>query len=157
MSPKPVLIAYDGSENADHAIEVAADLMGGGPAKVIHAWEPVSSAAGRAAVYAVVYDTSGEMLGREAERANEVAEQGVERARAAGFEATGSACRGGGPLWQTIVDQAELLDPRVIVLGTRGLTGIRSTILGSVSQAVASHGHLPTLIVPLAAAGKSDG
>ena len=144
-----VLIAYDGSANADHAIDVAGVLLGGGPAEVVHAWEPVSSAAVRSAIYAIAYDDSGEMLARERALADEVAEAGVARARAAGFDATGGARSGSGPLWQTIVERAEELRPRLIVMGTRGLTGVRSALAGSVSHHVASHADVPVLTVPL--------
>ncbi|MDO9407142.1 universal stress protein [Patulibacter sp.] len=145
-----VLIAYDGSANADHAIDVAGALLGGGPAEVVHAWEPVSSAAARSAVYAIAYDDTGVLLERERALAAETAEAGVARARAAGFEATGSARSGSGPLWQTIVERAEDLRPRLIVMGTRGLTGVRSALAGSVSHHVASHADVPVLTVPLA-------
>ncbi|MEV4418912.1 universal stress protein [Patulibacter sp. NPDC049589] len=144
-----VLIAYDGSANADHAIDAAAQLLGGGKAEVVHAWEPVSSAAARSAIYAIAYDDSGVMLERERQQAAAVADAGVARARAAGFEATGGALSGSGPLWQTIVERAEALHPRLIVMGTRGLTGVRSALAGSVSHHVASHSDVPVLTVPL--------
>jgi nucleotide-binding universal stress UspA family protein len=54
MSNGRILIAYDGSENARHAIEVAAAEIGVGPATVLHAWEPLSSASSRLAVYAMM-------------------------------------------------------------------------------------------------------
>lgn len=145
----PVLIGYDGSANADHAIDVAGALLGGGRAEVVHAWEPVSSAAARSAVYAMAYDDSGAMLDRERALATEIAEAGVVRARAAGFDASGAARSGSGPLWQTIVERAEELHPRLIVMGTRGLTGLRSALVGSVSHQVASHAKVPVLTVPL--------
>jgi nucleotide-binding universal stress UspA family protein len=144
-----VLIAYDGSANADHAIDVAGALLGGGPAEIVHAWEPVSSAAARSAVYAIAYDDSGALVERERELAGEVADAGVARAIAAGFDATGAARSGSGPLWQTIVERAEELRPRLIVMGTRGLTGVRSALVGSVSHHVASHAAVPVLTVPL--------
>jgi nucleotide-binding universal stress UspA family protein len=144
-----VLIAYDGSENADHAIDVAASILGGGVAEVVHAWEPVSSAAARSAIYAIAYDDTGAMLERERQQAAAVAEAGVLRARAAGFTATGEARSGSGPLWQTIVERAEELRPRLVVMGTRGLTGVRSALAGSVSHHVTSHSDVPVLTVPL--------
>jgi nucleotide-binding universal stress UspA family protein len=146
----PILIGYDGSANADYAIDVAAQLFGGGVAEVLHAWEPVSSAGIRSSVYAIAYDDSGDMLAREQALAEEVADRGVARATAAGFTATGGARSGSGPLWQTVVERAEELHPRLIVLGTRGLTGIRSALSGSVSHMVASHADVPVLTIPLA-------
>lgn len=146
---RPILIAYDGSANADHAIDAAAQLLGAGAAEIIHAWEPVSSIAVRSAVYAMAYDEDGAMLERERELAEEVATKGIERARRAGFTATGGAASGGGPLWQTIIERAEELQPRLIVMGTRGLTGLRSALVGSVSHHVASHAEVPVLTVPL--------
>jgi nucleotide-binding universal stress UspA family protein len=149
MPARPVLIAYDGSENADRAIAVAGELLGGGPAEIVHAYEPVSSAAARSAVYALALDTTGAIAEREREQAGEVAARGVERAKAAGFDATGEARGGAGPLWATIVDRAAEVDPRVIVMGTRGLTGLRSALSGSVSHGVASHATQPVLTIPL--------
>jgi len=144
-----VLIAYDGSENADHAIEVAAALFGGGRAEIVHAWEPVSSAAARSAVYAIGYDDSPELLEEETGRAEAVAARGIERARAAGFDAAGGALSGSGPVWATIVRRADELRPGVVIMGTRGLTGLRSALAGSVSHAVSSHSAFPVLTVPL--------
>lgn len=148
-TPGTVLIAYDGSANADHAIDVAGALLGGGRAEIVHAWEPLSSAAARSAIYALAYDESGATLERERELADERAQAGVARARAAGFDATGEARSGTGPLWQTIVERAEELQPRLIVMGTRGLTGVRSALAGSVSHHVTSHADVPVLTVPL--------
>lgn len=82
------------------------------------------------------------MLARERARATEVA-------HAAGFDATGGACSGSGPLWQTIVERADELRPRLIVMGTRGPAGVRAALVASVSHHVASHAVVPVLAVPL--------
>jgi nucleotide-binding universal stress UspA family protein len=149
MSTAPILIAYDGSANADHAIDVAAELFGGGPAEVVHAWEPVASAAARVAVYALAYDGSNDTVDRERELAQATVQRGVDRAQAAGFDATGIAIAGDGALWATIVDRADAVAPKAIVMGTRGLTGIRSALVGSVSHQVSSHASQPVLTVSL--------
>ncbi len=149
MHVESILIAYDGSENADHAIAVAGELFPGARAEIIHAWEPISSAAARPAVYAMAYDDSGAMLARERGLAAEVAAKGVGLAKAAGLDATGEERSGSGPLWATIVDRIDELQPTVIVMGTRGLTGLRSALVGSVSRLVASHSTRPVLTVPL--------
>ncbi|MGX6448446.1 universal stress protein [Patulibacter sp. S7RM1-6] len=142
----PILIAYDGSENADHAIDAAGELLGGGPAEVLHAWEPVRV---RAAVFAVAHDEGADLLAREEDRAREIAERGVTRAAAAGFAARGDARRAHGPAWQAIDARADELAPRMIVMGTRGLTGVRSALAGSVSRLVAAHAQAPVLTIPL--------
>ena len=47
-----------------------------------------------------------------------------------------------------IIEAADAHDAMLIVMGTRGNTGIRSLLLGSVSHSVAHHAHRPLLIVP---------
>jgi nucleotide-binding universal stress UspA family protein len=143
----PIVIAYDGSENAKHAIFVAGALLGGGSARVVHAWEPVTSASGRLAVYAYVAD-GAEEAAYEMEQAQAMAEQGAALARKAGFEASGTAIRGLGPTWETLCDYVNEQRPSVVVMGTRGLSGVRGLLSGSVSHGVAAHSHVPVLIVP---------
>ncbi|XP_039274761.2 universal stress protein YxiE-like [Styela clava] len=51
-------------------------------------------------------------------------------------------------LGATIVDAAKKRSVNTIVCGCRGLGAIRRTILGSVSDYVLHHSHVPTLICP---------
>jgi nucleotide-binding universal stress UspA family protein len=46
-----------------------------------------------------------------------------------------------------IVDLAEELGAGVVVLGSRGLGGIRRALMGSVSDSVVRHAHCPVLVV----------
>jgi Universal stress protein family len=50
--------------------------------------------------------------------------------------------------WRTIVDAAERDGADLVVMGTRGLSGVRSALLGSVSHKVVQHVLCPVLIVP---------
>jgi nucleotide-binding universal stress UspA family protein len=52
-----------------------------------------------------------------------------------------------GPVWKTIVEIADQYDAATIVMGSRGLTGMRSMLLGSVSSAEVHHADRPTLVV----------
>jgi nucleotide-binding universal stress UspA family protein len=51
-------------------------------------------------------------------------------------------------IWETILDQAGEFGASAIVLGSRGLTGIKSMWLGSVSHAVLEHADRTVIIVP---------
>jgi nucleotide-binding universal stress UspA family protein len=74
------------------------------------------------------------------------AEHGAELARRAGFDAEARA-ELSAPTWEGIVDLANEVDAAVIVIGSRGLTGVRERLEGSVSHQVAEHSRRPVLIV----------
>ena len=52
-----------------------------------------------------------------------------------------------GAVWKTILEVAGSHDVSTIVIGSRGLTGLRSVLLGSVSTAVVHHADRPTLVI----------
>jgi nucleotide-binding universal stress UspA family protein len=54
----------------------------------------------------------------------------------------------GAPTWEGIVDVADEVDAAFIVTGSRGLTGARSVLEGSVSRDVAERAGRPVLVVP---------
>jgi len=76
-----------------------------------------------------------------------VAADGARIAREAGLVAEPVAVKAIGPVWRTIMQTAASRHATVIVVGSRGLTGVRSMLLGSVSSAVAHHADRPRLIV----------
>lgn len=148
----PVLLCFDGSEDAAHAISAAGALLPAGDAVVLSAWEPlemwepydpgavVSGALSRLGSRALGLDEVAREL------AEATAEQGTELAQTAGFAAAARAAR--GKAWHVICEVADELDAAVIVVGARGQSRIQSALLGSVSHAVATHARRPVLIVP---------
>jgi len=68
-------------------------------------------------------------------------------ARSSGFDAEVRTTLA-GPTWQGIVELADELDAPVIVIGSRGLSGVKEIVEGSVSHQVAEHAGRPVLIVP---------
>lgn len=153
MSPsesdnRPVLIAYDGSDPAKAAIADAAGQLGPGRrAIVLTVWEPLEElpflgvggvASDTEAVETVIAETRA--------GAEEVAKEGAELASAAGFEADAEAASG-DPVWQQIVEVAEERDVSLIVLGSRGRSGLSYVLLGSVATAVSQHSKRSVLIV----------
>lgn len=88
-----------------------------------------------------------------AEVSGRVAEEGAGIATEAGLHASPVAVEAAGPVWTAIVETADRHDAAMIVMGSRGLTGLRSTLLGSVSSAVVHHTDRPTLLVRQPIAG----
>lgn len=145
----PALLCYDGSEHSRHAIEVAGWLLRGREARVFHAWE---SWAARAP--GLVPAVSGSMAGMTREldeigegQSSDLVEAGCEVASKAGFQATpvSHGCR--GTTWRAILDQAAEDDASLVVMGSRGMSGV-SAVLGSVSHGVIHHATRPVLVVP---------
>jgi len=161
----PALLCYDGSEPARRAIEHAARVLGPGPATVLTVWETVGSAflrhrprtaLGRE-LTAISADVVGELDSGTARSAEATAQEGTEIAVAAGFEATTplarraigrAAEREDATVWQAILHAAEEQDARVVVLGARGRSGVRSLLMGSVSNGVLHHAQRAVLVVP---------
>ena len=143
-----IVIAYDGSENARHAITVAAAQIGPRQADVVHVWEPLASAGSRLAIYAPMGGATAQELEAEATRAQETTDEGARLAREAGFDAEPVTLRTEGPIASGISDYANEHVPSLVVMGTRGLSGAKSLILGSVSHYVAQHLRVPVFIVP---------
>ncbi len=69
-----------------------------------------------------------------AEDAVRVADDGVRIAHEAGLKAEPITVEATGPVWRTILETADQHDAATIIIGSRGLTGVRSMLLGSVSQ-----------------------
>jgi nucleotide-binding universal stress UspA family protein len=142
---RPVLICYDDSPDAARAIEAAAALLGPRRAVVVDVLPWMTAAESAAATSSLVPGTAFEALNEA--QARRIAGHGAEIARAAGFRAEP---RGelAGSTWQGIVEVADELDAAVIVIGSRGLTGLKKIVDGSVSQQLAEHAGRPVLIVP---------
>jgi nucleotide-binding universal stress UspA family protein len=88
-----------------------------------------------------------------AEEGGRVADIGVRIAQEAGLEAEPVAVEATGPVWKTILDIADRRGAAMIVMGSRGLTGLRSMLLGSVSGAVVHHADRPMLVIRKPVAG----
>jgi nucleotide-binding universal stress UspA family protein len=150
MSQGPVLFAYDGSAHARAAIERAGTVLQTGPAVVATAWTSFEDAA-PSALLALPKDMVGEAVGAldEANRetAEELAAEGAELARSAGFDAEQRAVRAGGPFFAALLKAADELDARAIVAGSRGRSNLAAAVLGSVSTGLLHHTRRPVLVV----------
>jgi nucleotide-binding universal stress UspA family protein len=145
----PVLLCYDGSEGARHAIEVAGVLLKNHEARVFHSWESwtartpslVGAVSGSVAGMARELDEIGE------EQSSDLVDAGCGVAAEAGFRALPVSGRCEGPVWRAILDRASEENASLIVVGSRGMSGL-SAVLGSVSHGVVHHAKRPVLVVP---------
>ncbi len=142
---QPILLCYDGSAGARRAIETAGALFPGRKAIVLHTWRPVG---GIGAAYAIlpvaVYDEAGMHRAALA-----LAEEGAALATAAGLDAQAQVAEiSMDAVWHTILEVADQDDAGLIILGARGLSSLKTLVLGSVSHGVTVHAHRPVLIVP---------
>ena len=144
----PLILCHDGSMDARNAIRRAGSLFAGRRALVVTVWEPptLPGSLGFAGETAGMYDLVA--LNRAAaEDGGRLADEGVRIAQEAGLLAEPVPVQAAGPVWKTIVEIADRHDAATIVMGSRGLTGLRAMLLGSVSTAVVHHADRPTLIV----------
>jgi nucleotide-binding universal stress UspA family protein len=150
----PVLIAYDGSEVSRAAVRHAAELFAGRPAVLATVWEP-----GLAAVPVGLPDTMGvgtlppdpatiEAVDRlQREHASTVAADGAEFARSVGLVAEPQAVPDEVDVADTLIDIARERGAAVVVVGSHGISGLRTRLLGSVSRKLIEHCDRPVLVI----------
>jgi nucleotide-binding universal stress UspA family protein len=146
----PILICYDGSKSAAHALSLAQETLEHKHAILLHVWNPPAEYLADA-FSTTTGDAGPSYADLEAfalQRAQEVAEQGREMAAGLGLDVEVRKERNGSSVWQTILDAADDVDAEVIVVGTRGATAGQSNLLGSVSNALAHHSERPVVVVP---------
>jgi nucleotide-binding universal stress UspA family protein len=148
-----ILICYDGSDRAKHAIAVAGHLFPGGEALVLNVWETIEHIVAR---YAALTPYLGESI-NEADNSSEeqsvkVAEEGTKLAEQAGLKATAHSATLTTSVWEAVLDAAEAHNVDAIITGTRSLKGMREVIAGTLSHALLQHSAIPLLAIPSPAA-----
>jgi len=143
-----ILIAYDGSDDAKAAVARASKLMPGQPTTVLTVWQRfVDSMAHSGAGVPMMVDFDAVDDGTE-KLAKERAEEGAKLATEAGLQAKAETAVVRTTVAEAIIDAAGTVDADAIVMGTRGLTGLKSAVLGSVSHHVLQHVDRPVIVVP---------
>ena len=148
-----VLICYDGSADAQAAIDSAAQLMPGSHATVLVVWETMLESMTRSGSMGMGMGLAGLYGDDDADTAIETAAldtatEGAQRADAAGLIAEPRIAKRDEDMAAVILAAASDVEADVIVLGTRGRGDVKSLLLGSVSNAVVHHADRPVLIVP---------
>ena len=153
--PTRILLATDGSENVVPATDVAVQLSKttGSELHLVYVGEDAYAAT---LVYPETTDPGGiecedpvllGQLQRQFEQmSRRVLETEAEKVREAGGTVAQTHLRMGKAATE-IVDLAEELGVGLVVVGSRGLGGIRRALMGSVSDSVVRHAHCPVLVV----------
>jgi nucleotide-binding universal stress UspA family protein len=136
-----ILVAVDGSPDAEQALTEAIDLAEGE-----HTLMTLITAVTR--VPATAYMTAGEELARATEDAHADAEAILRRARERVPEDLPvTAVLAEQPIRAALIDQIGKGRHDLVVMGSRGRGAVRSALLGSVSHYVLHHSPVPLLIV----------
>jgi nucleotide-binding universal stress UspA family protein len=142
--PTRILLATDGSEEAELATVRAVDLAGATDSElhVVHV--------GVVPIFLKSYPGTLGYYGKLYEQIEEVSRELLRkqswRVKAAGGTVAGAHLRM-GEVDLEIVALAEELQADLIVMGSRGLGGVRRALMGSVSDSVVRHAHCPVLVV----------
>jgi universal stress protein A len=144
MKVNTILVPTDFSADAETALSTATDLARIFHARIVllHAYHvdvPVVSqmAGGYSLPQGFYEDLRSHSTARVEKLAKEVAAEGIEATGIALFE----------PASLGIVAQAQSLPADLIVMGTRGLTGLKHVVLGSVAERVVRLAPCPVLTV----------
>lgn len=147
-----IVLSFDGSESAKHAIESAHEVLGDVPVTVLHVWDPPVTYFDADPFGGLQTWSPGQIAELESairDRAQRVLDEGVALAEKAGFVAEGRLQRADAAPWRAILDVADELDAQLIVAGARGLSTVGSVVLGGVSNALVHHAKRPVLVVPM--------
>jgi nucleotide-binding universal stress UspA family protein len=153
--PTKILLASDGSETGTHAMEVAVEFceQTGSELHLVYVGEDAYSAT---LVYPEAADPewveregpvlTGQLQQQFEQMSRRVLDTQAEKVREAGGTIAQAHLRMGEAA-TGIVDLAEELGAGLVILGSRGLGGIRRALMGSVSDSVVRHAHCPVLVV----------
>jgi nucleotide-binding universal stress UspA family protein len=151
-----LLIAYDGSDVSKAAVRHAARLFPGAPVLVATVWEPglaamatlgMSADPGSGIASMPDPDTVTAVDRAEEDHAIAVADDGAQLARSLGLEAQPNAVSDETEVADAILELAEEKGAAALVVGSHGITGLRSHFVGGVSRKLLQRSQIPVLVV----------
>jgi len=157
MRSRLIVIAYDGSPAAEHAVCEAGELLAGRPALVVVVWKrglgfellelPTATLGFPPAKLDI--RTAIEIDEEMQERAKLLAHKGAVLARDAGFEAEGLAIADDVEVEvaETITDVARKRDAQAIVIAAHAHGSAAEVVLGSTTRLVVRRAPCPVLVV----------
>jgi nucleotide-binding universal stress UspA family protein len=138
---KAILVAVDGSETSDRAVRHALDLLAGGLAAELHFLNVQPNLGGAISAF-----VSREQIdSHHREEGNKALASAIELAKKAAVPA--KVHIGVGRQGEIVSDYVDKLGAGMVVLGTRGHTGLAGVLLGSVAQDVIAHVDVPVILI----------
>lgn len=138
---KRILVAYDGSQHARKALEVAVDLAKKYGAKIY-----VAEVVDTATILGLsMGPVPPDIIDSMREKAKADLADARAKAEAAGVLVE-TAMLEGDPA-AAIVEYADKIGADLVVTGSRGLSSIKRVLLGSVSTGIVNHAKRPVLVV----------
>ena len=146
--PTKMLVATDGSDEARLALATAADLAKSTNSELHIAY--VFPTAVQRPFPNPITSRPAEVLEHELEeamgQAQSFLDREVEQVKGEGVEVADTHLVRGQPD-RELVHISEEIGAGLIVMGSRGLGGLRRALMGSVSDSVVRHAHCPVLVV----------
>ena len=158
MSERPaggsVVIAYDGSAEARHAIVSSAKVIGSCRVLVVTVWEeglayagPMAPTEGLVASPMIEPSQALEVDRSLHARAERVSQEGAALARTVGLDAQPLAVADQGSIARTLLNLTRQEQAVAIVIGSRGLGGIGARLEGSTSKRLLKDSACPVIVV----------
>jgi nucleotide-binding universal stress UspA family protein len=140
-----VVVAFDGSNDSLKAIKLAGSLASKYESNVIIVHVYSSPAIGFSAASGIPIPDYRDIEEARKEAAKKVLSKGLQLASEEGIKATGELIEASSVV-EALVEYAEDEKADLIVVGTRGMTGFKKLVLGSVSSGLVNHAPCPVLI-----------
>ena len=133
------------------AVEHAARLFPGQPATALTLWQPFAEVVAHTTIgfgFIPSLPDSAEIDRAGEEEAEKTAAEGVKLATELGMTASARSASEDSTTAQAILTGADRVGAEAVVMGSRGLTGTKSLLCGSVSHEVLQHADRAVLVVP---------
>jgi nucleotide-binding universal stress UspA family protein len=143
--PTRILLAIDGSEEAALATEAATELSKN-TASEVHLAYVLPTPERLAYPHRFPAEVREDLFEQAKKEAGEFLDKQAEQIRSDGGSVTEVHLRTGRPDHE-IIKLSDDLGVGLIVIGSRGLTGMRRALIGSTSDSVVRHAHCPVFVV----------
>ena len=138
---KSILVAVDGSDTSDRAVNHAVDLISAGLAAELHLLNVQPNLGGAISTFV----SKEQIDAHHREEGQKALASAIAIAKKASIDA--KVHIGVGRQGEVAHDYVKKLGAGLVVLGTRGHTGLAGVLLGSVAQDVIAHIKVPVTLV----------